>query len=102
MNYPINPDTYLASVREAGINLSEQVEKYYRKTVIPLVNRAYRDGQKNTGAFPMDPEKNVEEFARRTGRTLDDWIRDMLTLLTAWANEAYATGQQDAKEATAV
>ncbi len=99
MNYPINPDTYLASVREAGINLSEQAEKYYRKMVIPLVNRAYRDGQKNTGAFPMDPDESIEEFAQYTGRTLDDWSRDMMKLLTEWCNSAYAAGQQDARGA---
>ncbi len=99
MKYPINADEYIAAVREASINISDQEERYYRETVIPLINSVYRDGQQGSGAFPMNPDKIVEEFAQYTGRTIDDWSRDMMRRLTEWCNDAYAQGQQAAKEA---
>lgn len=99
MTYPINADEYIAAVREAGIKLSDWEERCYREGFIPLVNSCYVDGLQSTGAFPMNPDKIVEEFAQYTGRTIDDWSRDMMRRLTEWCNDAYAQGQQAAKEA---
>lgn len=98
MKYPINADEYIAAVREASINISDQEERVYRTTAIPLVNSCYVDGLQSTGAFPMNPDKTVEEFAQYTGRTLDGQSRSMMRRLTEWCNDAYAQGQRDAKE----
>lgn len=99
MNYPINPDEYIAAVREAGIKLSDWGERLSRKCFIPLVNDCYVDGLQSTGAFPIDPDEIVEEFAQYIGRTLDGQSRNMMRRLTEWCNDAYAQGQQAAKEA---
>lgn len=99
MTYPINADEYFAAVREAGIKLSDREERCYREGFIPLVNSCYVDGLQSTGAFPMNPDESIEEFAQYTGRTLDDWSRDMMKRLTEWCNSAYAAGQQDARGA---
>lgn len=99
MTYPINPDEYIAAVRAAGISLPERGERYFREVVIPLVNDSYRDGLEGSDAFPMDPDKTIEEFAQGLDHTLSTRSRDMMRLLTEWCNEAAATGQREAKEA---
>lgn len=99
MTYHIDANEYIAAVRAAGVNLPDFGERYYRETAIPLVNSCYRTGLEGSDAFPIDPDESVEAFARYTGRTLSEWSRNMMRLLTLWCNEAYVAGQRDAKEA---
>ena len=97
MKYPINADEYIAAVREASINISDQEERYYRETVIPLINSVYRDGQQGSGAFPRDPDESIEEYAQHIGHAPDKWSRDMMRRLIEICNDAYAQGQQHRK-----
>lgn len=97
MQYPINPDKYIAAMRLLyGANLD--VEEAHRK-IIPIVNECYAAGLRGEGGFPIDADAEIRAYAEGRDHPLSLVMANkLMPPMVKWFNRAYEQGRRDAEE----
>lgn len=95
MKYPIDTEKYIAAMRlEFGEDRA--AEEAYR-VIIPYVNSCYEDGLRGESGYPLDPDKERQEFAEAKGEALEGAKSNpIIQSLIVWCNRAYEQGRKEA------
>ena len=97
MKYPIDTEKYIAAMRlEFG---EDRAAEEAHRVIIPYVNACYEDGLRGRSGYPLDPDKELQEFADAEGKALEDVKNNpIITSLITWCNRAYEQGRREAAE----